>query len=294
MWPLAKKTGSKKSAGRRGEKQTRSLKRRRRFSLFLRGMSVVMVSAGIIAGVYLWQSGLFRQWLQEAGHSLDREVAGAGFAVQEVRITGQKNTSLQQIRAALGLYDNQPMTSLDLTAMLARVEALPWVKTATISRILPNIVRVGIREHRPAALWQQQDHFYLITRAGEIITDKDVAKYPGLPQIVGSGANQHLGDLLVMKQEYPKLFARIKSSVWVGNRRWDLNCYNGIKIKLPESGWLGAWKKLYNYQHDQKILTRDILSIDLRLSGRTIVRLTPAEAARRRLILKNDKKAESI
>lgn len=296
MWPLAKnsKVRKNKSSGRRGTKQARSLKRRRQFSLFLRGGSLVILCLGIIATVYGWQTGLFRQWLTEAGDSLDREVANAGFAVGEVRITGQKNTSLKQIRAALDLYDDQSMTSLDMEAMLGRVESLPWVRTVTLSRIMPNILQVTIVEHQAAALWQDRGHFYLINAAGQVITGKGLEKYAKLPQIVGPGANLHLGDILAMKQKHQDLFSRITSSVWVGKRRWDLNYANGIRVKLPEAGPDLAWEKLYHFERDQKILTREILVVDLRQPGKMIVRLSPKEAARRRMMMKNAKKEESI
>lgn len=296
MWPLARQPSTKKtkSSGRRGAKQARSLIRRRRLSLFLRGTSVAMICAGIVASVYIWQTGLFRQWLLVAGDNLDRQVTDAGFAVRKLRITGQKNTDLKQIRAALDIRDGQSMTSLDLKAMLGRLEGLPWVKTATISKIMPDQLRVTIREHEAAALWQEQGKFHLINRTGEIITDQGLKKYPGLPQIVGSGANEHLGELLAMKQKHPRLFFRVKSSVRVGNRRWDLNCTNGIRIKLPENGQNLAWDKLYDYQRKQKILAREILVVDLRVAGKMIVRLAPREAERRRLMINSARKQESI
>ena len=296
MWPLAKARNVKKgkSAGRRGTKQARSLKRRRRVSLFLRGSSLVMLGLGIIASVYIWQTGLFHQWLTEAGDSLDRDVANAGFAVGEVRITGQKNTGLKQIRAALALYDGQSMTSLDLQAMLGRIEDLPWVKMATITRIMPDILQVTIVEHQAAALWQEEGQFHLINRAGLVITDRGLEKYAALPQIVGPGANQHLGDILAMKQKHPELFSRVTSWIWVGRRRWDIVCHNGIRIKLPEAGPDLAWEKLYRYERDQKILDREILIVDLRQPDKMIVRLSPAEAERRRLMMKSGKKEESI
>jgi len=296
MWPLVKTRNARKgkSADRRGTKQAKSLKRRRRVSLFLRGSSLVMLGLGIIASVYIWQTGLFHQWLTEAGDSLDREVAKAGFAVGEVRITGQKNTSLKQVRAALALYDGQSMTSLDLQAMPGRLEKLPWVRMATVTRIMPDILQVTIVEHQAAALWQESGQFHLINRAGQVITDRGLEKYVALPQIVGPGANQHLGDILVMKQKHPELFSRVTSWVWVGARRWDIVCHNGIRIKLPEAGPEVAWEKLYRYERDQKILDREILIVDLRQPDKMIVRLSPAEAERRRLMMKSGKKEESI
>lgn len=290
MWPLNKS----KPRPKRGAKQAQSLKRRRRLSLFMRGLSLVVVCFGVIASVYIWKSGLFQKWTLEAHDTVDRKIVAAGFTVGEVRITGQKNTDLKAVRAALALYDGQSIVSLDLENMLKQVEALPWVKKATIIKIIPDALEVIITEHEAVALWQESGRLYLVDKAGEVITGLGLEKFAFLPHVVGAGASKNLSGLLAMKDKHPDLFAQIKSSVWIGKRRWDLNLTGGIKIKLPEKGPDLAWDRLYEYESKQKILTKEVLIIDFRLHGKTIVRLTPQEAKRRRLLNKSGKKEESI
>lgn len=297
MWPLTpkqKKPKKKKSSAKRGAKQAQSLKRRRRLSLFLRGMTLLVVCSAVVTSAYIWQSGLFQQWMLEAQDKVDRKFAAAGFAVGEVRITGQVNTELKQVRAALGLYDGQSIVSLDLKNMLVRVEDLAWVKKATLTKVMPDALEVTLVEHEAAALWQNRDVFYLVDLAGQIITSQGLEKYADLPHVVGAGAHENLAGLLAMQDKYPELFARVKSAVWIGNRRWDLNLGSGIKIKLPEKGPELAWERLYHYESDQKILAKEVLIIDFRQHGKTIVRLTPEEAKRRRLLIESGKKEESI
>lgn len=290
MWPLNKS----KPIAKRGAEQALSLKRRRRIRIFMRSLSLVVVCAGIIASVYIWKSGLFQQWMLEAHDTVDRRIVEAGFMVREVRITGQENTELKAVRTALGLYDGQSIVSLDLEIMLGRIEALPWVKAATIVKLMPDVLEVVIAEHEAVALWQENGRLYLVDGAGEIITGKGVEKFAGIPHVVGVQANENLTSLLGMKNKYPDLFAKVKSSVWIGKRRWDLNLTGGIIIKLPEKGPDLAWDRLYEYQSRQKILTKDVLIIDFRQHGKTIVRLTPQEAERRRQLNKSGKKEESI
>ena len=294
MWPLNKSKTKKKARPKRGEKQALSLKRRRRLSIFMRSATLLLVSVSVIASVYLWKSGLFQEWMTEAHDTVDRKIADAGFTVAEVRITGQENTELKQVREALALYDGQSIVSLDLENMLGRVVALPWVKSATIVKIIPDALEVTIAEHQAAALWQESGKLYLVDRTGEIITNEGMERYADLPHVVGGGANKNLTDLLAMKEKYPDLFSQVKSSVWIGKRRWDLNLNSGIKIKLPEKGPDLAWDRLYKYENTQKILTKEVLIIDFRQHGKTIVRLTPQEAERRKLLNKSGNKEESI
>lgn len=292
MWPLTSKP--KKVTPKRGAKQAKSLKRRRRLSIFMRWTSLGVVCFAVIGALYIWKSGLFEEWVMEARDTVDREIADAGFAVGEVRITGQQNTALKQVRAALALYDGQSIVSLDLENMLERVEALPWVKKATIVRVMPDALEVSIIEHDAAALWQENGKLYLVNQAGEVITDQELEKFTALPHVVGTGANENLGSLLIMKDAYPELFSQVKSAVWIGGRRWDMNLHNGIKIKLPEKGPELAWQKLYEYDSKQKILAKEVVIVDLRQHGKTILRLTQKEAERRRLMNKSATKEESI
>ena len=292
MWPLKGKT--KTAYSKRGVKQAQSLKRRRRLSIFIRGASLTAVCCAGVAGVYIWKAGLAEEWMTEARDTVDREIAGAGFMIGEIRITGQHHTSLKQIRVALALYDGQSIVSLDLDNMLKQVEALPWVKAATIIRLMPDVLDVHITEHEAAALWQESAKFFLVNRGGEIITEENLGEFSSLPQVVGVGANENLASLLAMKTKYPDLFVRVKSAVWIGQRRWDLNLHNGIKVKLPEKGPEVAWQILHDYAQKQKILAKEILIVDLRQYGKTIIRLTPKEAERRRIMVEMGNKEESI
>ncbi len=291
MWPLKK---SKTTPARRGAKQAQSLKRRRRISLIVRYASLVVGCIAVISSVYIWRSGLFEYWLDEAHDTVDRHIADAGFTVREVRITGQKNTKMKEVRASLALNDGQSIVSLDLENMLEQVMTLPWVKTATIVKIIPDVLEVTITEHEAVALWQESGRLYLVDKAGEIIVSEGLEKYVLLPHVVGTGANKNLTSLLAMKDKYPDLFAQVKSSVWIGQRRWDMNLTNGVIIKLPEKESDIAWDLLHEYHSSQNILAKEVLIIDFRQDGKTIVRLTPKEAERRRLLNKFGKKEESI
>lgn len=296
MWPLSKKQKPKarKALAKRGVKQAQSLKRRRRMSLFIRWTLLLVIGTSAGTSGYIWQSGLLQKWMEQARGRVDQEIVDAGFVVGELKIEGQENTTVNQVKTALALKEGQSIVSLDLGNMVTRVEALPWVKSATLMRVLPDALAVTLTEHKAAALWQENGKLYLVDQAGKIITDQGLEKYGELPHVVGVGANEKLSGLLAMKAKYPDLFARVKSSVWIGKRRWDLNFYNGIKIKLPEKGADLAWDQFYHYQTQQKILAKEVLIVDLRLPGKTVLRLTPQEAERRRRLIKTGKKEQNV
>src|SRR5690606_32225939 len=72
------------------------------------------------------------------------EFAKAGFGIDEISITGQSLTSESTIRAALGLQAGTSTVSFDADAALARVKAIPSVKTAAIRKKYPGELIVTI------------------------------------------------------------------------------------------------------------------------------------------------------
>ena len=87
-------------------------------------------------------------------------VAGAGRAHPHARCststrsrsTGNRVVSAADVAAAAGVQHGDRMTGVDTGEVAARVEAMPWVRTASVSREWPSTVRVTVTERRPVAV----------------------------------------------------------------------------------------------------------------------------------------------
>ncbi|WP_198647589.1 cell division protein FtsQ/DivIB, partial [Agrobacterium pusense] len=69
--------------------------------------------------------------------------------------------------------------------------------------------------------------------------------------------------------------------VRIAGRRWDLHLDNGIVVKLPEENLPQALQLLARLDLEEKVLSRDVAAVDLRLSDRTTIQLTEGAAERR-------------
>lgn len=148
----------------------------------------------------------------------------------------------------------------------------PWIKNLSIKREIPNTLIVNIEEFIPFAIWKTDNDIHLIDEEGKIvpISDRDVRKFLYLIVIAGDEAKENIYSLFNMLSSNPTLFSRIKSALFIGKRRWNLELDNGIIIKMPEEDILKAWDRL------DKILSIngseiDIKSIDLRNSDRIYI-----------------------
>lgn len=288
------KDNKQRPALKRGEKEAISLKRRRLMKTFARGVSVTGACLVIIASLYLWRSGQIEIWINNAETKVEDSLVNAGLTVEKLIIEGELQTSEETLEASSAIVIGEALLALDIKNVKAKVEELSWIKTATITRKLPDGVVISVVEHVPAALWQIENKLWILSDEGVQITDENLQYFSDLPMISGVGADKELESLLTAVSGSTELFGRVETASWIGGRRWDLILKNGIKIMLPEDHMSNAWQKLVSFEIKEKLLARNILVVDFRLQDKTVVRLTPEEAAKRRLMAKTSGKGEEI
>lgn len=209
-----------------------------------------------------------------------RLTAEAGLKVQEVMVQGRHHTRPEDLLGALQVQRGDPIVAFDPAAARARVEALPWVKSAVVERAFPETVRVAIVERTPLALWQYEGELHLIDTDGEIIAIRDLRAFRHLPILVGAGVAPNASDLMSLLDLEPALAQRVTAAVRVADRRWNVRIDNRIDVKLPADGAAAAWRRLAQIEQEHGILQRDIVVVDLRYDDRLIVRLSPGAEER--------------
>jgi cell division protein FtsQ len=240
-------------------------------------VAVLNVALCIAGGWWLWQSGWVLRTAEELNIRAIAESADLGFTVQEILVVGRRETSRQDLLEAVKLSRGAPILSFDLGSAKERLEALPWVREATIERMLPDTIILNLVERRPLALWQRQGRFSLIDQTGAIILDEGLDRFSELLVVVGEGAPTHASRLLEILSTQPRLMTMVKAAVWVGGRRWNVRMTGDIDVRLPEKDPAIAWARLAEYDRTHRVLERDIQVLDLRFPDRLIVR-TPAAA----------------
>ena len=238
-------------------------------------VAVLNVALCIAGGWWLWQSGWVLRTAEELKSRAITESAELGFTVQEILVVGRRETSRQDLLRAVKLSRGAPILSFDLGSAKKRVEALPWVREATIERMLPDTIILNLIERRPLALWQRKGRFSLIDQKGVIILDEGLERYSDLLVVVGEEAPAHASRLLEILSTQPRLMTMVKAAVWVGGRRWNVRMAGDIDVRLPEKDPTTAWARLAEYDRTHRVLERDIQVLDLRFPDRLIVRKAP-------------------
>ena len=243
-------------------------------------------SAAILSASLIASSSAYGAYI--GGHADDivqNITARTGFAVDQIKVVGNRQTSEIDILDRLELDGWTSLIGFDAEAARERIDTLPWVEVAAVRKVYPHTLEVRVEEREPFALWQQGAELSVIERSGTVIAPFSGGKQALLPLIIGTGAPAKAPDFLAKVQKFPELASRVKGYIRIGERRWDLKLENGITVKLPEDGEDQAIAELVRMDHDNGLLTRDIAAVDMRISDRLVVQLTPEAATQRQAAL---------
>ncbi len=211
----------------------------------------------------------------------DSAANALGFGISEIALAGQHNLARKAILASAGITGRTSLLFLDAHAARARLLKNPWVAEATVLKLYPGRLRIGITERKPFALWQKDRHVSLIAADGTVLEPYAPRRFLSLPLVVGKGAQHEARAFLGLVKRYPVIARQAEAFVLVAERRWNLYLKNGVEVLLPEGDPAHAFATLVDLERAKKLLSRDIVKVDLRLGDRVTVRLSDAAAAAR-------------
>ena len=257
---------------RRGQPRRFKGPARRAAAIFL--IAFVTLSAALAANLLIG-GGIGMQALREQLPTIDRLATLAGFGIDEVALTGQRFTNDDEVFEALDLPKVRSIVSFDSVAARARIEKLPWVATAVITRVFPGRLDIRITERAPSFVWQRGDRTFLVDVTGRTLSAIRLEETPALPRIAGEGAPAEAAALFTQLGRYPALQERVVKSERVGERRWTLHLKNNVTLHLPADREAPALELITATAGGAKLLAARDRIIDLRSGSRIAVRAAP-------------------
>jgi cell division protein FtsQ len=216
----------------------------------------------------------------------DSAANSVGFRIADVALAGQHEVSREDILSLAGVTGSSSLLFLDAAQTRIRLMTNPWVAQAAVLKLYPDRLRIEVTERKAFALWQKEGHVYLIAADGTVLETSVPQRFASLPLVVGDGAAHGAQDFLALLKRYPVIAKSVEASVLVAERRWNLHLKSGLEVLLPESEPEQALRILADLDRDKKLLSRDIVAVDLRLPDRVMVRQSDVAAAARDEALK--------
>ena len=213
----------------------------------------------------------------------------AGFRITTVAINGRKQLTQDEVLAIGGVNGRSSLLFLDAETVRDKLKANPWIGDATVLKLYPGRLQIDIVERSAFALWQRDGRLAVIADDGAVLEPYVTRRFATLPLVVGKGAETRARDFLALLDRYPQLRAVTKAAIFVGERRWNLRLADGLDIRLPENDVGNALATLSKLDQEDKLFSRDIVAVDMRLPDRLVVQLSD-DAAKARDDLLKDKK----
>jgi cell division protein FtsQ len=238
---------------------------------------------GIVRGGHL---EAFTTALSDARNAIANS---AGFRITAVAITGRKQLNQDEVLAIGGVTGRSSLLFLDAAVVRDRLKANPWIADAAVQKFYPGEIRIDIVERTAFALWQQDGRLSVISEDGAVLEPYVSRRFMSLPLVVGKGAETQARDFLALLARYPQVRSVTKAAILVGERRWNLRLKDGLDIRLPEQDVGNALAALSKLDREDRLFSRDIVAVDMRLPDRLTVQLSD-DAAKARDELFKDKK----
>ncbi|MGD9784713.1 MAG: cell division protein FtsQ/DivIB [Hyphomicrobiaceae bacterium] len=195
-----------------------------------------------------------------------------GLSIDQVAVVGQRYASERDILDALDLDRNRVLPLLDSEAARARIEALPWVEKAELTRVPPGQLDIRIKERKPFAVWRSEDGDRLIDRTGRVLQAVETGAVTHLPLIAGADAAPGAASLLALVSRHAPLANRFSAAERVAGRRWRIMLAGGSRIELPAEGDALALERLAASGDLERLLSGGPRVVDLRADTRIAVR----------------------
>jgi cell division protein FtsQ len=213
----------------------------------------------------------------------------AGFRITTVAINGRKQLSQDEVLAIGGVNGRSSLLFLDAATVRDKLKANPWIADATILKLYPGQLQIDVVERSAYALWQQDGRLSVISEDGAVLEPFVARRFVALPLVVGKGADSKARDFLALLDRYPQVRSVTKAAIFVGERRWNLRLKDGLDIRLPENDVGNALALLSKLDKDDRLFSRDITVVDMRLPDRLTVQLSEDAAKAREELFKDRK-----
>lgn len=258
--------------------------------------AVLMLTLATLLGsavLGIFKGGHVDAVLAQLADSRNALANSAGFRITSVVVNGRKQLSQDEVLGIGGVNGRSSLLFLDAATVRDKLKANPWIAEATVQKFYPGQLQIDLVERTAFALWQQGGRLAVIADDGAVLEPYVSRRFTSLPLVVGKGAETRARDFLALLARYPQVHSITKAAIFVGERRWNLRLKDGLDIRLPENDVGNALAALSKMDKEDKLFSRDIVAVDMRLPDRLTVQLSEDAARAREELFKDKKKKKA-
>ena len=262
---------------RRARRSRRTTRRWFRYSL---AIGTLLTAVGAVAFALPLNRATFANLRHAIAAEATALTIAAGFGINQVNVSGQHYASDNDIYDALDLTNVRTFAAFDSEAVLKRIERIPWIDKAQLTRVYPGTLDIVVRERTPAIVWTRGNENYLVDATGRVLGPMPVASGWALPRVVGEGATDAAAPMLAALRQYPAIEKQYAYAERVAERRWRIVLKTGTVLELGADREIEGLQEIASSAAATPALKGTPMIIDVRTPGRVAMRPVDGKSAR--------------
>lgn len=168
--------------------------------------------------------------------------------VRNVELRGAEHTSGEEVAEVMDLGSGNNILRLSTDEVRDKVESLPWVKKATVARVLPGTLRIRIEEREPAMALSLGAAHWIVDESGRVLESGKQGELPVLAGADVSGikvgmdieADQLVGGLRVYRSLSSDVQSKVAAIFAPTPERITLALEDGSQVRFGAAELLAA------------------------------------------------------
>lgn len=217
---------------------------------------------------------------------------------ENIELSGNQNVTRAQVMEVMGADIGRNVFFVPLEERKKQIEQIPWVESAAVMRLLPDRLRVQVKERTPVAFVQLGAKIVLIDAGGVLMdlpagTAKAAAARYSFPVIVGTADSEPLSTRAARMKTYNTLIRELDSDG--SNYSKDLSEVDladpddvkvtvadpagAVLLHLGSANYLVRYKTYIAHAAEWRAQYQKLESVDLRFDRQVIVNPDPRTLA---------------
>ncbi len=213
-----------------------------------------------------------------------------------IQTMGNSQLTRQDLLAVFGSDIGRNVFFVPLRQRRTELEQIPWVEHATVMRLLPNQLRVAVRERTPIAFVRVGDQIKLVDAAGVILdmpTAMIAAKHFSFPVVTGIRPQDPLSTRTPRMHLYQRFIADLDSSgekISAQLSEVDLSDPEDVRTTMPAKGsdillhfgdenFLARYRIYQSHRAEWEQQYPRLAAVDLRYDNQVVLKMADGAAS---------------
>jgi cell division protein FtsQ len=211
----------------------------------------------------------------------------------DIEISGNEHLTRQQILSVFGGDLERNIFRLSLDERRSDLENLPWVEHATVMRLLPNRIRVQVKERTPVAFVRQGTQIGLVDANGVLLDmpANAAAEHYSFPVLTGIAASDSDTTRAARMQIYGRFVKELDSNgkqLTKSVSEADISDPEDVKalmgspeilVHFGDEQFLARYNEFEKHLPEWKQQYPKLASADMRYEGQIVLEMQKGEAA---------------